>query len=279
MLARRFFEGGSFEKCLDALAQGGESVLEEDDFWFLRAESLRRLERREEAVEAARAGLARSPEEIGLLDSLGLSLVALGDVADGDEAYRAGLSLVPDHPALLAHHAVALAMLGSAAEAQRVVSTLLAVAPDSVTALDARAHVAFRLDDPAVDQYVADLLARDPENARGQILRGKLAFRRRQARPAAQAFREAAALNPGNVSVARAARESRLAANPLLAPTSRIFMLGRRRARLVYVAVVVTLILLHQHVLALAFAAFWVVFMGIVPRTLRVYYRRRYGKL
>jgi len=278
-LARRYFEGGSFERCLHALSQAGEGALEHPQYWFLRAESLRKLGRPEEAVRAARTGLAGQPEHIGLLDSLGLSLVALGDIAAGDESYRAALSLAPEHPVLLSHHAVALARLDSLDDARRVVSMLMAVAPDSITALEARAQVAFRARDSAADRYVAELLARDPENQNGHVLRGQLASRRRQARPAAEAFGEAAALNPGNVSVARAARAFRIAANPLLAPTRSVLMLGRKRALFVYIVVVVGLFALGQPTLAFVFAGLWFVFMAVMPRVLRRYYRKRYGEL
>ena len=44
--------------------------------WYLRAECLRRLGRPDDAIETAQAALSQWPEDVGLLDSLGLSLMA-----------------------------------------------------------------------------------------------------------------------------------------------------------------------------------------------------------
>ena len=277
--ARAYYARGSFGRCLQTLEGAGETALEQRDFWLLRSSALRRLRRVDEAVKTARAGLARWPEDVVLLDVLGLALMASGDATAADHVFLGALSIAPGDLSLLAHHADALATAGSFDEAERVIANLMAIAPNSAFALEARAQVAVRTGDPSAEAFVAELLALNPENQRGHALRGHLALRHRRARPAAKAFATAAALNPENVVAARSAREMRLAAHPLLRPSSRIFMLGRRRAMLIYVAIVLALVIAHQTTIAIVFAALWLVFMVATPRALRFYYRRRYGGL
>lgn len=278
-LARRYRELGQAEKTLAALADVGGDALESDEYWFLRASALRQLTRYEEAVQAAHTGLQRNPEHIGLLDVLGLTLIERGDLAGADTAFQAALRFQPQHPMLLAHHAFALARLGRFAEAQDAVDTVMAVAPDSSTALQVRAQVAYLAKDKSAPEYVEELLALEPENRAGHVLRGNLARRRREAKPAAQAYAEAAMLNPTNLSVARAARASRVMAHPMLAPSRWLLMLGRRRAQLLYLVVVIGLTAMHQQTLAYAVFAFWVVFVVVTPRLLKAHYRSKHGEL
>jgi tetratricopeptide (TPR) repeat protein len=279
VLARRYVAAQQFENALDALAKCGDQALEVADYWFLRAESSRRLERCEEAVAAAREGLRRWPEDIGLLDVLGLSLVDLGDLANGDAVYRTALELVPEHCGLLTHHALALAKLGKTAEARQVVATVMELAPDSVGAVQVRAQVAYLTKDKLAGQYIEELLAADPESRVGHVLSGNLALRKRKARPAAQSFAEAARLDPANNSVAKAARETRIASHPLLRPAAPILLLGSRRARFVYLVVILALFSLGQQGLAYIFMVLWLVFMVVTPRVLRARYRSKYGDI
>ena len=278
-LAYHWFEHEQFEKCMDALTEAADGALGEALFWYLRAECLRRLGRPDDAIETAQAALSQWPEDVGLLDSLGLSLMASGDIEAGDDAFRSALSIAPGEAGLLAHHAVALAKLGSLDEAQRAVDALMIADPGWIGALETRAQVACIGDHSAADGYVADLLGCDPENRLGHVLRGNLALRRRQARPAADAFGDAAALNPSNVSIARAARETRIAAHPLLAPARPLFMLGRRRTRAIGFAVAAFLVLLGNTPLKYALAALWIALMIVVPRGLRLYYRWQHGSI
>jgi tetratricopeptide (TPR) repeat protein len=277
--ARRQYEAHRYQECLETLTQAGDDALDNPEFWFLRAAALRHLGKVKEAIKTARTGLELSPEHIGLLDSLGLALMEKRDLAGADKAFRTALALAPEHTTLLAHHAMALADLGRLKEAETVYATLLRIDPDSSQALETRARLAVRFRDPAADSFVAELLAHDPENQVGQLLRGTLALRRKQAGNAAEAFHEAAALNPGDAQVAKVARASRIVAHPLLAPSRWILMLGSGRARLVYIAMVVVLRELHQTALAVAWLFFWLIFVLIAPRALRIHYKRRYGSL
>jgi tetratricopeptide (TPR) repeat protein len=277
--ARRYFGARNYAKCLEALRDAGDGALGSPDFWFLRAESLRLTGSLVSAREAAETGLQQWPEHIGLIDSLGLTLELQGDVEEADRMFRQGLSLWPHSTSLLAHHAMALAVLGRAGEARTVVEELAAVAPDALITLETRAEAAYRTHDSAAGRYVSELLEVDPENRPGHILRGNLALRSKNIGDAAGAFGMAAAIDPTNTSVAKAARASRVLAHPLLAPSRRILMLGTRRARLLYLAIVLPLFALHLRTLAFAFVLFWVVFMVVMPWALRVQQRRRYGRL
>jgi len=279
LLARHYHELGRYESALDALQGVTSDELETDEYWLLRSECLRRLGRYDEAVAAARSGLGRTPDDIGLLDSLGLTLGAKEDWRGADDQFLAALALVPEHPVLLSHHAEALARQGRQLEAEKVVSQLQSLAPDSLVALEARAQIAYVGERSEAQAAVDELLAVDPENRRGHILRGNLAAREQRFKPAARAFQEAAALDPSNTSVVRAARRTRLAAHPLLTPSRLVVKLSRGKPLVFYYAVIVLLFALHQPALALAFWLAWLVFVAIVPRVLRARYRRRYGEL
>jgi Flp pilus assembly protein TadD len=277
--AVRYYEAQQFQSALNALAHAGDDALEQPRYWLVRAESLRRLGRDVEAGETARAGLERWPEDIGLLDSLGLSLLAADDLANAEAVVRAALRLSPERPSLIGHHALVLARLDRFDEARTAAEALMTITPDSTFALGVRATVAFLAQDPAAESYVAELLARDPESLIGHQLRGAIAVRRRDAKPAARAYAEAAALSPTDTSIAKTARALRLAAHPLLFPSRRILMLGRRRAQLLYFAVLLVLFALRQGTLVYIWFVFWLVFMVVVPRVLRAHYRSKYGQL
>jgi Flp pilus assembly protein TadD len=277
--ARRHFEQNRGQQCLSALREAGDDALDQADFWFMRAESLRQLGRLKDAVKAARVGLERWPEHIGLLDTLGLALLSSKKVAAAEENFRSALQLAPDTPVLLAHHGIALRRLGRVDEATRVYNGLLALDADSPSANRARATLAVELRDPNADRHIADVLALDPEDPTGHLLRGRLALRQRRSGDASAAFREAAALSPGSVGAAKAARWAQVLDHPLLFPSRWILMLGSGRARILYFAVWITLVALHLRLLAWTWFAFWVVFVLVVPRLLRSNLARRHGSL
>lgn len=264
---------------LAELERSDEEWLERPDYWFFRAEALRLVGRKVEAGEAARQGLQRWPDDVGLIDSLGLSLFDVGDLRNAEAAFRSGLRLAPENDSLLAHLAHTLARTGQFDEAHSLAAALMRLDPDAAVSLETRARVAVLARDSDAEGFVRDLLAHDPDNPVAHSLLGFLAARRLQGRPAAEAFAHAAAINPGSRTVARAARETRIAAHPLLTPTRWIFMLGRTRARLLYLLVVVALFAMHQMTAAWVFAAVWLVFMVLVPRRLRAHYNQRYGEL
>src|SRR5262249_35564599 len=151
--------------------------------------------------------------------------------------------------------------------------------PDSPAALQARARLAVRAREADAQQHVAAVLSRDPESELGLLMQGSLAFRRRRADEAANAFGQAAMLNPENTSAAKAARGMRGIRHPRGLPGRQILRRGGRGARILYIAVVAALIALHQHALETAFIAYWVAFVLVLPRLLRRHYRRRYGSL
>jgi tetratricopeptide (TPR) repeat protein len=257
----------------------GDDALDWADFWFMRAESLRQLGRVKDAIETAKAGLERWPEHIGLLDSLGLALLSRKKLSAANESFRSALRLAPDTPFLLAHHAMALRRLGRVDEATDVYNHLRTLDPDSPSANRARATLAIEFGDPNADRYVDDVLADDPEDPRGHSLRGRLALRHKQSGEAAAAFREAAALSPGSVPAAKAARWAQVLDHPFVFPSRWILMLGSGRARILYIAVTVMLSALHLRVLAATWFAFWLIFVLVVPRLLRNNLARRHGSL
>jgi Flp pilus assembly protein TadD len=277
-LARHYRELGQFENGLQALAKATTDEVASSEYWFVRSECLRRLGRTSDAIAAAREGLTREPGDVGLLDSLGLSLCDVDDYKNADAAFTQALAISPWQPVILGHHAVALAHLGRGAEADRAVSDLKEMAPASPVALRTAAEVAFVSGRPEEAKRAArELLAVEPESAGARIILGNVAVKDRRIKPAADAFAEAAMLNPQNDSVVQAARRTRVAAHPLLTPTRFIMRYSRGRPRLAYFAIIVALILLHQGAIAIAFFCFWMVVMVVLPRAVRFYYERKHG--
>jgi tetratricopeptide (TPR) repeat protein len=277
--ARRFFGLGQYASVLVALKDAGDEALDGPEYWFMRSEAERLTGAREEAVATARAGLEYWPQHVGLLDSYGLALLELKDLAGAESTFRTVLALEPNNVPVLGHLAVTLARRGRFGDAKTAADAMMRMAPDSSAALRARAQVAYLAKDPGADGYIEELLAHDPESPSAHAIRGNAALKRRDGKTAASAFAQAAALNPSNQSVARAARQTRVLAHPLVAPSRKLHLLGRGRMRLAWFAVGIPLLALHQTTLFWFVAAFWMVFVYLTPAALRSFYRRKYGEL
>ncbi len=281
-LARHYVEIDRPQLALDALAKARDDALSDPEFWLLRAEALRELERPDEAAEAARRGLELDAEDISLLDALALAELDRDRLEPAQQALAAALELEPDHPVLLAHRALALARDERFAAAREAVLEALRVAPDSVAVRRVRAQVAVLAEEPDAARYVDDLLARSPEDRTGHYLRGSLAVSASRYRPAARAFAEAARLDPTDRDVAHAARETRIVAHPVLAPVRAVWRFGRWRAYFTYLTLFVVLGAFRLQSIRAVLVGAWLVIVVLSwtgPRFLRWRERRRYGEL
>src|SRR5690349_17539662 len=108
-LARHFLEIGNPRRALAELEQSGTAVVEDEEFWLIRAGALFELERWDDGAEAGRGGLAQIPGDVTLRDILAICELELGHEQEADKTIRAALELAPDHPTLLAHRALILA--------------------------------------------------------------------------------------------------------------------------------------------------------------------------
>ena len=100
--------------------------------------------------------------------------------------------------------------------------------------------------------------------------------------PAARAFAEAARLDPTDRDVARVARETRVAAHPVLAPVRAVHRFGRWRAYFTYLILLGLLGATHQTSLRGVLVGVWLVIVVLSwtgPRFLRWRERRKYGEL
>jgi tetratricopeptide (TPR) repeat protein len=109
VLARHELSRRRPDRALAALDKVGRAELDSHEFWSVRASSLLRLHRWDDAVVAARAGLEREPENVELLDVVALAYSELRNKAQALEAIETAISLDPDAAVLHAHKALILA--------------------------------------------------------------------------------------------------------------------------------------------------------------------------
>lgn len=172
-LARHYSDIGQPQRVLDAL--DGTEAFESAEGWMLRGEALYQLDRYREGAEAARRGLELDPEDIGLLDVLALNLMELGDLAGAERALLSALEEWPENEVLLCHYALACAQDGQKEKAEQLVERAERLAPGSVDVLRTRAQVAyFSGDRRKTKRYAEELLAVEPEDRVGHMLRGNL---------------------------------------------------------------------------------------------------------
>src|SRR5262249_14300623 len=132
-LARRYLE---LRRPQQALAAVGESL--DADAWAVRAQALLDLGRADDAAEAARRGLAEAPDDVPLLDLLGLAEKRRGDVAAAERAFLAALARWPEHPTLLAHYAHLLLQAGHLPRARELIAEAERIAPEEPEVLSLR---------------------------------------------------------------------------------------------------------------------------------------------
>jgi tetratricopeptide (TPR) repeat protein len=172
-LARHYSEIGQPQRVLEALE--GTEAFESAEGWMLRGEALYQLDRYREGADAARRGLELEPEDIGLLDVLALNLMELGDLAGAERALLSALEEWPENEILLCHYALACAQDGQRAKAEQLVERAERLDPESVDVLRTRAQVAyFSGDRRKTKKYADELLAVEPEDRVGHMLRGNL---------------------------------------------------------------------------------------------------------
>jgi tetratricopeptide (TPR) repeat protein len=279
-LARHYADIDHHQAALDALQRAPAEDLEDPEYWLIRAEALRGLERYADAVESARRGLAIDPEDIALLDALALGELDQDHFDAAEKALTAALELEPDLPILWGHLALTLARAGKVNGAFRMVGKAMELAPDDVGVLRVRAQVAFLAEDPTAAEYVADLLERAPEDQTAHVLNGLLIARRKDYVPAARALAEAARLDPSSRDVAHVARETGILAHPLLAPVRPIWRIGRWRAWFIFLALSFVLAGTGHPTLRYVLIGIWVSIAALswtVPPILRWRAKRRFG--
>jgi tetratricopeptide (TPR) repeat protein len=273
---------GKPKAALDALARASSDEIERAEYWTTRARALSALRRYEASRDAARRGLERNPDDIGLLEAYAVAELNMGITGIALKVLGEALELSPANPVLVAHRALALARRENFAEAEAAIEEALRIAPEHQHVLRTRAQIAFLAHDRRAKQYIDDLLRVDPENRIGHVLRANLAGERKDLSSAARAWEEAARLDPSDHRVTAAAREARVQAHPLLAPLRLLFWrFGLWPARLLYYAgLVAALVFLGAMGLWIFWAAlgFFFLLVRVGPEVIRRRQNRKYGR-
>ncbi len=279
-LARHYLELDRHQPALDALARASDDALGDPEYWLVRAEALRGLDRPAEAVDAARRGLELDPDDWILLDVLALGHIDNRRYHEAERALSTAIELAPDNATLHAHQALTFALGKNFRAAWPAIDRALSLAPDAVSVLRARAQVGYLAESPEASEYIDDLLRAAPDDQTGHTLRGMMQARRKHYVPAARTLREAARLDPSAKGVAEAARETGILAHPILAPVRPIWRFGRWRAYFVFLALSFFLAGTGHPTIRAVLIGVWltvVVLSWTAPRFLRRRARRKFG--
>jgi Flp pilus assembly protein TadD len=272
-LARHYVDIDRPERALATLADATGPELAEPDFWVCQASALYDLDRFDEGADAARRGLELAPDDLRLLDVLGLNYLGAKRLAPAKQAIEQALQVAPDNPTVVCHHALVLAKLRRFDEAEAEMSRALALAPGSPQVLRVKAQVASLAGDhERASAYADEVLAADPEDQVAHILKGNAAVRRARYGEAVRHFEEAARLEPTE-DIAEAVRDNRVAAHPLLKPLRPIYRLGRWRAWFIYLALFLVFRIVFPP-LAVAIAVVWIS-LAVLSWTAPAFLRRR----
>lgn len=206
-LARHYASIGQPQRVLDALER--LQPPHEAEAWALRGEALYQVDRYDEGAEAARRGLELEPENAVLLDVLALNLIELDDLAGAEGALLAALEQWPEDTALISHYAFACARGGQGAKARKLLDRAAALSPGDIDVLRSRAQVAQLMGDRNAGRYIDELLAAEPDDRVGHVLRANLFVERRQIGAAVRHFEHATRLDPTDHDTARVTRYNR----------------------------------------------------------------------
>jgi tetratricopeptide (TPR) repeat protein len=278
-LARHYLELGRADSALAELEKADGSV-DDPEFWALRAEALRLLERPAEAAEAAKEGLKREPESLELLDMLALAELDAGHDKEALAAIEAAVELYPDVAELHAHRALVLARrkprsfrVQSFREARAAVDEALRLDPQSEEALRVRAQVAALSGDSRVGGYASEVLARDPEDELAHIMVGIGHAQRGDVATGLRHYEEAARLNPSDPALVWAGRYSREMQRPFFAPALLMERVTRGHIRLAWIAVAFASFQIDQPWLTVTVLSIWAYLWAV-----HLYLRWRVGK-
>jgi tetratricopeptide (TPR) repeat protein len=205
-LARHYAAIGQPRRVLEALERLDSAY--DAEAWALRGEALYQVDRYEEGADAARRGLALEPEHLVLLDVLALNLIELDELGPAEQALLAALALRPDDTTLICHYALACARGGQFDKARRLVERAAQLGPEDVDVLRVRAQVAQLSGDRKATKYIDELLALEPDDRVGHMLRGNVLVER-DIHAAVRHFEHATRLDPTDHETAHVTRYNR----------------------------------------------------------------------
>jgi tetratricopeptide (TPR) repeat protein len=279
VLARHDLQRGRPDRALSVLERVTGAELDGVEFWSLLATALYDLRRWDDAVDAARAGLRRAPDDFVLLDVLALAELERGSRRRAREAIEEAIARYPENALLHAHRAHILARArrpfrrASYKKARSAVEEALRLDPRSEAALRVRARLAVLSRDRRALAYGSELLALNPEDDRAHVVTGAALTRRGDIGAAARHYAEAARLHAADPHTAWLARHARAWQNPLAAPLRVAHRVTRGRFAIFWVVAVLVANGQHRLWLTGVVLAAWVYIWGV-----QLYVRLRAGK-
>jgi len=176
--------------------------------WLWRANALHQLQRYEDAIEAARRGIAIDAESSHLWHAIARAELSSGRLPAAKEAIDESLRLIPDDPQALALQAAILTQQGERRAASQVIGRAAALAPE-MRAVRAMRAMLTPVDDEAAVRMSRELLEAEPEGAFEHWWHATNLIRRGRLRDAADHLSRAVALDPDNETFVRTARMAR----------------------------------------------------------------------
>ncbi|MEH1125547.1 hypothetical protein [Micromonospora sp. CPCC 206061] len=246
----------------------------------LRCAALGQMERWQEVVEAASAGLAASGPDPDLLRHLGRAEHRLGRSQVAERALLDGLALAPQDVELLCTYADVCAANGQTDKAAKLVERAAALRPEAPIVYATRIQVAYASgDDKGAQRMSREFVAAHPEHPAAHALLGGTSAIRGQVDTAYEGYRQAAATMPTEQAFAESALELRIARHPLMLPLRPTLRFGALKTWAVAAAMIFGLRAIGQPVLSAIVGLLWLVFCvysWVVPPLLRRWMRRNW---
>jgi tetratricopeptide (TPR) repeat protein len=267
------------DRALGALATVTGDEMQTAEFWALSARALHQLERSNDAVEAASAGLAYAPGDVELLDLLALAQLACGDKRRARKTIEYALELHPEEPVLHAHRALILLLsvrrwlpFARYGKARAAVDEALRFDPYCDVALRVRAGVAALSRDRRAAEYSAELLSFDPEDERAHVIAGTAHASSGDTTQGLRHYVEAARLDPSDRTLVWLGKRSRILQSRFAAPALVFRRWFRGWRRLIWIWIVLAAV--NTNLLLGGIAFVFVVYLW----TVNAYVRVRAGK-
>lgn len=246
--------------------------------WLVLAESLRMLDRHDEAADAARRGLEEEPFSAALLDSLCLAEQERGDLASAEWAVRSALELSPDSAWLLCRYGQLLARAGQIGYAWRIAGEAERVAADDPETARLRMALAYVAHGRRAAAHAGHaVLALEPEDAGAHRSLAVHAADRGDLAAAARHMEEVVRQDPADLEAVEVARDFRIASHWLLAPLWPFRRFGPWRVHLVVWGIAVAIAAFAPTVAGFLLMAYFllVAYSWLAPPLVRSALRRR----
>lgn len=220
--ARRYLEMGRSRQALEVLAELDSSATDSPEAYMLRGYALIGLGRHDDAAEAARSGLAQTPEAVQLLHVLAMAEAGQGRLAEAEAAILAALEQEPEDVTLLCEYAETLMRGAQLWKADQLLRLAAEIDPEAAEWREGRVTLAYlRGDDHHAASLSRELLAEHPESIHGHRMLGLHELNEGRPGAATERFAEAVRSRPEEERFATEARAARARVrNPLWWPTT-----------------------------------------------------------